>query len=143
MLVTWVVTNIFGLQHPSPTSMYPTPVTDIFKKHVSVGNELTQFHNHAADIKGRHPYVQGKFQIFRHNNLWLAWNLKNHKNSIIRLLVVRIQFWKKVVVELFCFRPNIYLSISNFRIRSSKDKVSKFNDKKRISISRASYPRNR
>ena len=52
------------------------------------------------------------------------WNLKNDKSSIPRLLVIRIQFWKKVVVELFCFRPKIYLSISTSWVGSSRNRDS-------------------
>ena len=73
----------------------------------------------------------------------IAWNLKNHKNSIIRLSVVRIQFWKKVVVELVCFRPNIYLSISTSWVRSSRNRDSFFISKFLNLISRASDLRSR
>ena len=40
------------------------------------------------------------------------------------LLVIRIQFWKKVVVEIFCFRPKIYLSISTSWVGSSGNRDS-------------------
>ena len=41
-----------------------------------------------------------------------------------RLLVIRIQFWKKVFVELLCFRPKIYFSISTSWIGSSRNRDS-------------------
>ena len=86
--------------------------------------------------------IQFKRWIYRiFYAVYLAWNLKNHKNSIIRLPVVRIQFWKKVVVELFCFRPNIYLSISTSWVRSSRNRDSFFISKFINLISRASDPR--
>ena len=72
-------------------------------------------------------HVKKLSQILSHLfPLFLVWNLKNDKSSIPRLLVIRIQFWKKVVVELFCFRPKIYLSISTSWVGSSRNRDSFF-----------------
>ena len=53
---------------------------------------------------------KGKVKSIGKYGPYLVWNLKNDKSWITRLPLIKIQFWKKVVVELFC--QTEYLTIN-------------------------------